>query len=226
MGTVVSIIDTQLLLQSLPALFSGAIVTLEIAALSCAIGLSLGTIIGIAHGSKSIVIRAIVGFYTTIIRGTPQLIQVLFAAYAIPLLFGISIPYFWCAVIALGLNSAAYISQIIRSGIASVDKGQIEAARVLGLSKAQTMRSIILPQAIQVVLPALGNEFITLVKDSSLASLIGVVELANVGRLIISKHYDAITAYTGVGLAYLVITTTLSFLLHLMEQRMNYRAEH
>lgn len=226
MGTFISMIDTQLLLQSLPALLSGAIVTLEIAALSCAIGLTLGTLLGIAHGSKNILFRALVGFYTTVIRGTPMIIQILFVTYALPSLLNIQIPYFWSATIAIGLNSAAYISQIIRSGISSVEKGQIEAAHVLGLSKTQTMRSIILPQAIQVVLPALGNEFITLVKDSSLASIIGVVELTKAGSLIASRTYDYLTLYAGIGLIYLIITTTLSVIMNIIERKMNYRAEH
>lgn len=221
-----SMIDTTLLVQSLPALLAGAVVTIEIAALSCAMGLTLGILLGIAHSSKNILLRTAVGFYTTIIRGTPMIIQILFVTYAIPQLLNITIPYFWSATIAIGLNSAAYISQIIRSGISSVDKGQIEAARVLGLSKTQTMRYIILPQAIQVVLPALGNEFITLVKDSSLASLVNVVELTKAGRLIESRTYDALTVYCGVGLIYLVITTTLSLIMDHFERRMNYRANH
>ncbi len=221
-----SIIDTQLLAQSLPALLKGAVITLEIAALSCSIGLVFGTILGIAQGSKNLFLRILVGVYTTIIRGTPQLIQLMFAAYAIPRLLNIEIPFFWCAVLALGFNSAAYISQIIRSGISSVDKGQVEAAHVLGLNKIQTMRYIVLPQAIQVVLPALGNEFITLVKDSSLASVIGVVELTKAGSLIASRTFDYLTVYAGIGLVYLVITTALSLFMDHIERRMNYRADH
>lgn len=218
-------INTELALTSLPSLIRGAIVSLEIATLSCFIGLTLGTIIGLIQEYGNTIIRWIANVYVTIIRGTPMLIQIFIAYYVLPQI-GISIPEFWAATLAIGLNSSAYISSIVRSGIASVGKGQIEAAQVLGFSTAQTIQLIILPQALRVVLPSLGNEFITLIKDSALASIIGVEELSKEGSMIRSRTYDSLTIFPMVALLYLIMTTTLSIGMHYLEQRMNKHAGH
>jgi polar amino acid transport system permease protein len=166
------------------------------------------------------IIRAMITTFVTIIRGTPMLIQILFAVLVLPQL-GISIPTLWAVIMAIGLNSSAYISNIVRAGISSVGRGQLEAGKVLGLSSWQITRFIVLPQALRIALPALGNEFITLVKDSSLASVVGITELTQEGRMELSKTFDALTIYTGVALVYLVITTTLSLLISYAERRMN-----
>lgn len=213
-------INTELALLELPNLLRGALVSLEIAACSCVIGLTLGTILGLAQEYAPTIIRWYVNAYVTIIRGTPMLIQIFIAYYMLPQL-GIHLPDFWAATIAIGLNSGAYISSIVRSGIASVGKGQIEAAQVLGFSSWQTIQLIILPQALRIVLPSLGNEFITLIKDSALASIIGVVELSKEGSIIRSRTYDAITTFTAVATIYLVMTTSLSIIMHCLEKRMN-----
>ena len=213
-------IDFQLIKDSIPLLIRGAIVTLEIAGLGAAIGIILGTFLALGQTSKSRILRWLVTIYVTIIRGTPMLIQIMFATFIFPQL-GINLAPFWIAIIIIGLNSAAYVSQIIRAGIKSVNKGQIEAGRVLGLSTIQITRFIILPQAFRVVIPALGNEFVTLIKDSSLASVIGVVELTKEGNFIRSRTFDAISSFAAVALVYLLITTTLSLLINWLEQRMN-----
>lgn len=219
-------IDIQLIIDSLPKLLTGAWVTLQIALLTTAIGLILGTLFGIVLSIKKSMLRLPVVWYTSVIRGTPMVIQILFVTYALPQLLGITIPYFWSAVWAIGLNSAAYIAYIISSGITSIDKGQIEAAQVLGLSKIQTMRYIILPQVFRVMLPALGNELITLVKDSSLASIINVPELTKTARLIESRTLDALSMYCAVGIIYLIITSILSFFVNRLEARMQARVNH
>jgi arginine/lysine/histidine transport system permease protein len=213
-------IDIQLIKDSLPLLLRGAVVTLEIAFCGALIGLIGGTILGVAQTSRSTILRWLVTLYVTIIRGTPMLIQITFAFFVLPE-YGIRLPAFWFAVIAIGLNSAAYVSQIIKAGIRSIGRGQIEAGRVLGLSNVDIMRHIILPQAFRVVTPALGNEFITLVKDSSLASVIGVVELTKAGSIIRGRTLDIMSTYLAVALVYLIITTTLSLLINRFEQRMN-----
>ena len=218
-------IDTTMIINALPDLLRGMRVTIQIALISGFIGITLGTVLGLIQDSPNFIIRFIVGIYTTIIRGTPMLIQILFVYFVLPQL-GLRIPAFWAAVFAIGLNSAAYISQIIRSGIASVSKGQIEAAKVLGLSPLQVTRYIILPQAIRVVLPALGNEFITLVKDSSLASIIDVIELSKAGKFIISRTHDALTIYCAVAVLYLLMTTALSLFITYLERRMKRHAGH
>ena len=144
-------------------------------------------ILGTLHSSKNRFVRWLVLMYTTLFRGTPMLIQILFARYALPRM-GIMLPAFWSAVCAIGLNSGAYISFIIHSGISSVPRGQVEAGKVLGFSYFQILRYIVLPQALQIVFPALGNEFITLIKDSSLASVIGVPELTQQSNFILSTQ--------------------------------------
>lgn len=216
-------IDIPLLLKSLPALVQGALVSIQIAAGSCSIGFVFGTVFGLGQSSESKTLRMLIGVYVTIFRGTPMLIQLTIAYFVLPQ-FGISVSAFWTAIIAIGMNSTAYVSQIIRSGIASVSRGQLEAAQVLGLTKLQTIQYILLPQAIRVIFPALGNEFITLIKDSSLASIIGVTELAKQGSIIQSQTYDALTVYAGVALMYLLITSTLTLLLSMAQKRMNRHA--
>ena len=216
-------IDFSLLARFYPALLYGAWVSLQIAFFSCSIGLIFGTLLGIASCVRNRLLANVVLFYTTIVRGIPMLAQIMFVAYVLPET-GIDLPLFWGAVIAIGLNSSAYVCHIIRSGILAVDSGQVEAARVLGLSNSQVMRFVILPQAFRMVLPALGNEFVTLVKDSSLASTVGVVELTKTGSTIRSLTFDVVTVFTAVGCLYLAMTLTLSALISWIERRMSRHA--
>jgi polar amino acid transport system permease protein len=176
------------------------------------------------HTSENSLLRSFVTTYVIIIRGTPMLIQIFSAYFLLPQL-SIYISAFWTAIIAIGLNSAAYISQIIKSGISSIGIGQMEAAKVLGFSTVDTIYYIILPQALRTTLPALGNEFVTLIKDSSLASLIGVAELTKQGNFVKSKTFDAITVYFAIAVLYLIITSTISFLVARLEKRMNIHAQ-
>ena len=218
------IIDFNLILQYLPVLLQGLVVTLQIAAASCCIGLILGTALALMQTSNNQLLRLFVTMYVIIIRGTPMLIQILCAYFLLPQI-GIQISALWTAIIAIGLNSGAYISQIIRSGISSVGAGQIEAAQVLGFSTSDTIRYIILPQAVRVTLPALGNEFVTLIKDSALASIIGVAELTKQANFVKSKTFDAITVYFAVAILYLILTSTISFFVARLEKRMNIHAQ-
>jgi len=218
-------IDFSILAKSYPALLEGTLITLSIALLSSILGFVGGTIVGFLHCYSNAVIRTLVSIYVTAMRGTPMLIQISFIYLLLPQL-GIQISAFFSAVLAIGFNSIAYISQIIKSGITSIDKEQIETAQVLGLSQTQTMRFIVFPQAIRVVVPSLVNEFITLIKDSSLASFIGVVELFKASSRIISYTYDPIPIYCAMAAIYLTLTTTLTFIVHYLEQRMNYHVKH
>lgn len=218
-------IDFQLIKESMPLLLQGALVTIKIAAFSTCIGIILGTLLALMQTSRSRIARWLANIYVTIIRGIPMLIQITFAYYALPE-FGIQFPAFWVAVVAIGLNSAAYVSQIIKTGIKSISRGQIEAGRVLGLSTMDITRFIILPQAFRLVIPSLGNEFITLVKDSSLASIIGVVELTKEGNFIRGRTFDAFTVFAAVAFIYLIITTTLSLFINWFEQRMNHHVKN
>lgn len=213
-------INFELIRLALPALLKGALVTLQITATAFILGITGGTILGIAHTSKNKVLEWLVSTYVTIIRGTPMLIQIMVIYFVLPKI-GLHLPATLSAIVAIGLNSSAYVSQIIRSGIRSVPKGQIEAAQTLGISKSDTLRYIILPQALRVVLPALGNESVTLIKDSSLASYIGVAELFKEGQTVISQTYDSLSVYFVLAGIYLIMTTTVSYLVMLLERRSN-----
>lgn len=216
----VMMIDFKLIENSLPNLLRGTGITLQITFIAAFIGLVLGTIFAAAEGSKSRILRFAIATYVTLFRGTPMLVQILFVYYVLPE-FGVLIAPFWAASVAIGLNSGAYISQIIRSGISAVSIGQIEAAQTLGFTRFQTLRYIVFPQAFRVSLPSLGNELITLVKDSSLASIIGVMELSKEGSLIRSRTYDAFSILLAVSLIYLLLTATLGFFIKLQEKRLN-----
>ncbi len=211
--------------EAMPYLLRGTLVTLKIAFFSSIIGFLGGTLLGFVQSRSNSLLRSLVTIYVTIFRGTPMLIQIPFFYYLLPEL-GIELSLFATAVIAIGLNSMAYISQIVRSGIASIGRGQIEAAHVLGFSSWQTMRFILFPQAIRTVVPALLNEFITLIKDSSLASTIGVVELFKEGTIIISRTYAVIPIYCAIAMIYLTLTTALSLFATMIERKMNKHAHH
>ena len=218
-------IDFSLILQALPTLLRGLIVSLEIAFGALCIGMIGGTILGIGQSLGSPLVRAIIGIYAAIIRGTPMLIQIVFLYYLVSVA-GIGLSPFATAVIAIGLNSSAYVSQIMRAGILAVPRGQREAAKTLGISSRDTILYIMLPHAVRVVLPALGNESVTLVKDSSLASLIGVMELYKEGQVVISLTYDALSTYCAIAALYLLVTTTLSFAVYRLEIFLNRHAHH
>lgn len=203
------------------AFLQGTILTLKIATLGCFIGIIGGIVLGLIQAQIKGPIAWLVSLYTIIIRGTPMLIQITFITYFLLPALGFHCSDITSAIIAIGINSSAYVSQIIRSGINAVSVGQREAAHVLGLSHIQTIRFIILPQAIRTVLPALGNELVTLVKDTSLASTIGVMELTKQAAFVQSRTFDAIGVYGIVAAIYLLITSVLSLFVYYLEQRMN-----
>lgn len=198
----------------------GTLLTLKIACFGCLIGITGGVVLGLIQSYIKGPLAWLVTLYTIVIRGTPMLIQIMFVYFLLPEL-GFRLSDIWSAIIAIGINSSAYVSQIIRSGINTVGLGQREAAHVLGLSQLQTIRFIILPQAIRAVLPALGNELITLIKDTSLASTIGVMELTKRSFFVLTRTYDVIGVYGIVAAIYLAITSTLSLFVYYLEQRMN-----
>lgn len=213
-------LNLDLIYKFLPNLLHGAAITLKISFLSSMIGFALGTILGFWQTGKIKIVSYIVTAFVTIIRGTPMLIQIAFSYFVIFPTLGVQTSALYIAIFAIGVNSSAYICEVIRSGIQSVDYGQIEAAKTLGLSDNQIDRYIVFPQALKAVLPALGNEIVTLIKDSSLASTIGVMELFKEGKNIINQTYDAITIYIVIAFIYLLITSTVSFILRVIESRM------
>ncbi len=216
-------INVELLLNSLPALLNGAAASLKIMFIALSVGVFLGTILGVIQTYAHAIFGFFVSVYVGIIRGTPQLIQITFFYYVLPMM-GISLSGFMTAALALGINSSAYVSQIIRSGIKAVGKDQQEAAKVLGFTPLQTIWYIVLPQAVRYVLPALANEGMTLVKDTSLAYVIGVTELYKEARSIISQSYDVFTVFLMVTVLYLIMTSCISGIAYLLDQRMNRHA--
>lgn len=197
--------------NSLPALLAGAFVTLQLAAVSVFLGFIGGSLLGMVRLSVVRPLRWAARLYIDFFRGTPLLVQIFMIYFGIPALvkqlgWEFSFDRFLAAVIALSLNSAAYIGEIVRAGIQSIEPGQSEAARCLGLNRIQTMRHVIFPQAFRRMLPPLGNEFITLLKDTSLVAVIGFEELFRRGQLIVAENYRPFELYATVALVYLALT--------------------
>jgi polar amino acid transport system permease protein len=204
----------------------GLLVTLEITTLSVAFGLVIGLFMGIMRLSSNFVLKYIAVIYIDFIRGTPLLVQIFLIYFALPMIIGQRIDPFIAAVTACSINSGAYIGEIFRAGIQSIDKGQMEAGRSLGMSYAQTMRYIILPQAFRRIVPPLGNEFIAMLKDSSLVSVIGFEELTRRGQLIIARTYASFEIWATVAIMYLILTLTISRIVDYLERRMKTDDRH
>lgn len=195
--------------------------TLTLALISVAIGCLIGAIVAIMRLSKSKLMGAIATVYTEIIRDTPLLLQLYFFYFLLPdLLPALKLSKFTCIAVALIFNSGAYMSEVFRSGIQSIDRGQTEAARSLGLSASQTMIRIILPQAFKNVLPAMCNEFVAITKETSLASTFYVGDLMTQYQTISGKTYMVIEPLIIIGVIYFVVTFTMSKLIAVLERRL------
>lgn len=211
--------DFSLIWNSLPLLLAGAGVTIEITVIAVGLGFIFGLITSVCRLSGVKILQVIAVCYVNIIRGTPMLVQIFLIYFALPMVIGERINPFVAAVAACSINSGAYVSEIFRAGIQSVDKGQMEAGRSLGLSWMQTMRYVILPQAFKHVIPPLGNEFISMTKETSLVSVIGFEELTRRGQLIIAKTYGSFEIWLTVAAIYLVMTLTIARLVSYLERR-------
>ena len=211
--------DLSLIVNSLPLLLKGAGLTLEITALAVGLGLIIGLFLGLAQLSKNPIFRWPAKVYVDVIRGTPLLIQIFIIYFALPNIIGERIDPYIAAVAACSLNSGAYIAEIFRAGIQSISLGQMRAGLSLGMTYPQTMRYIVLPQAVKRIIPPLGNEFIAMLKDSSLVSVIGFEELTRSGQLVIAETYDTMEIWTCVAILYLVMTLTISQLVGWLEKR-------
>ena len=213
-------LNVDLMINSLPLLIVGAGITIQITAISVGLGLVIGMFVGIARICHVKVLRALATVYIDFLRGTPLLVQIFLIYFALPMVVGQRVDPFIAAITACGINSGAYIAEIFRAGIQAIDEGQMEAGRSLGMSWVQTMRYIIVPQAFKNVIPPLGNEFIALLKDSSLVSVIGFEELTRRGQLIIARTYGSLEIWITVALIYLVMTLTISRFVSYMEKRL------
>ncbi len=219
--------DVEAYLEGVVVAARGVPVTLLISLVAIIAGLVIGLCAAMAKRSKITIVRWIGNVYVDVLRGTPLLVQVLILAYGVPqLIRAVSgVQFNWSDMIivgfiACGINSSAYMAEIIRSGLQAVDVGQTEAARSLGLTNKQTMRYIIVPQAFKIIVPALGNEFVTLIKETSILSVAGIVEVTRRGTLWASQSFQSFPAYIGVAIVYLIMTLTLSRLVAYIERRL------
>ena len=209
----------ELMAQAMPLLLMGVGVTIKITAISVLLGILIGLFIGIARISTNRVIHLVAAVYVDFLRGTPLLVQIFLVYFALPVVTGQRIDPFLAAIAACSINSSAYVAEIFRAGIQSIDAGQMEAGRSLGMTWTQTMRYIIVPQAARRVIPPLGNEFIALLKDSSLVSVIGFEELTRRGQLIIARTYASLEIWLCVAIIYLAMTVSISRLVAWLERR-------
>ncbi|HML46374.1 MAG TPA: amino acid ABC transporter permease [Clostridia bacterium] len=206
-------------ISKFPAFMQGAGITLQLAFFTVIFGTIFGIIVAMLRRMRFAPIRWLMGAYVAFIRGTPLLVQALLFVYGLPQL-GVKMPRFTISVLALVFNSGAYMAEIIRAGIQSIDHGQTEAAESLGMSKLQTMLYIILPQAIKVTLPAMGNEFVVIIKESSILYAVGVYELTYQAYRMASTNFLYIETLIVAALIYFVMTYVTSKLLALLERRM------
>ncbi|HCY8068395.1 ABC transporter permease subunit [Staphylococcus aureus] len=199
----------------------GIKITILISLIGVALGSILGAFVALMKLSKIKIISWIASIYIEILRGTPMLVQVFIVFFGITAALGLDISALVCGTIALVINSSAYIAEIIRAGINAVDKGQMEAARSLGLNYRQTMKSVIMPQAIKNILPALGNEFVTLIKESSIVSTIGVGEIMFNAQVVQGVSFDPFTPLIVAAALYFVLTFVLTRIMNMIEGRLN-----
>ena len=199
----------------------GIKITILISLIGVALGSILGAFVALMKLSKIKIISWIASIYIEILRGTPMLVQVFIVFFGITAALGLDISALVCGTIALVINSSAYIAEIIRAGINAVDKGQMEAARSLGLNYRQTMKSVIMPQAIKNILPSLGNEFVTLIKESSIVSTIGVGEIMFNAQVVQGISFDPFTPLIVAAALYFVLTFVLTRIMNMIEGRLN-----
>ena len=198
----------------------GTSITLFLSVFGVAFGVIIGVILALMKLSKNILAKSFSTAYIEILRGTPLLVQLYIVYYGLPRLTGIDFEDITLGIIAISLNSAAYVAEIIRAGVLSIDKGQLEAARSLGMSHRMAMTNIIIPQAFKNILPALGNEFIVLIKESAIVSVVGIHDLMYNADTVRGNTYMPFAPLIVAALIYFAITFILSKLLSLMERRM------
>lgn len=231
------VIDFSKLIPWTNVFIQGTVVTIVLSLITVILGSLLGLNAAMMKRSRYRVLNVIADLYAQIIRGTPMLVQLLIWLYALPQI-GIRLPElpflgsiygsreFITAVVALAINSGAYISELLRGGLNSIDKGQMEAGLSLGLSRSQSMRKIIIPQAVKVILPGLANEFITMIKESAIVSTVGIFDVTYSSNIIKAATYSTFEPLLVVALIYLFLTTVTTQLMAIMERKLNTDADH
>lgn len=201
-------------------IIEGSIITLQYSLISVLFGLVVGTILAVFKTSDTALLRYFGMFYTSVFRGTPLLIQLSIVHYLLPQFTGIKTTVFVSGVIAFSFNSGAYVSEIIRAGIESVDKGQMEAAKSLGLNKSHIMKDIILPQAIRNILPSLVNELVNMLKESAIISILGEADLMRRAQIVSSETFDYFTPLLTAAISYYILVLVFSSLAKILERRL------
>jgi polar amino acid transport system permease protein len=202
-----------------PRMASAALVTIAVATLAQTLATVMGFLVALGLRARSRPLNALAGGYIWLFRGTPPLIQLLLFYFGLPQL-GLRLSVFEAGVAALSLYAGAYMAEIVRAGLESIDKGQAEAARSLGFSRALTMRSVLLPQALRVILPPFGNEFTSMMRTTSLLSVISFEELLRVTTLAINEIFRPLELYSVAAIYYLLMTTSWMYVQKLLEQRL------
>ncbi|MHC5269517.1 amino acid ABC transporter permease [Enterococcus sp. LJL98] len=225
-------LDFGKLVKWIPTFIDGTIVTIVLSLMTVFLGSIIGLLATLLQQSPKKILQAIAAAYTQIIRGTPLLVQLYIWLYGLPLI-GLTVPAlpflgetygsreFLTAVVALSINSGAYICELLRGGLEAIDKGQMEAGRSLGLSRKQTMHAVIIPQAIRVILPGLGNEFIAMIKESSIVSVVGIFDVMYTSNIIKASTYSIFEPLIVVAIIYFFLTFTLTALMKQLEKRLS-----
>ena len=211
--------DWALVGKAVPLLAAGLLTTAKICSLAMLLGVALGGLLGLASLSRIAPVRWAVRGYVDFIRGTPLLIQIFLVYFALPVI-GLNLPEFWAGVLALGLNAAGFIAEIVRAGVGAVDRGQAEAARAIGMRHRQILWYILLPQSLRTVVPPATNELITLVKGSALLSVISVYELTRAGQAIIAVHFAPFEIFLLIALYYYLTISVLAWFSRWLERRL------
>ena len=214
-----SLINISSITNSADQLWRGLVTTMEIIGMSLVLSLGFGMLGGFAKLSKILPLRWLGTAYVSVIRGTPFIVQLFLIYFGLPQL-GVQLQPMVAGVLALGLYSGSYVTEIFRGAVQSVDKGQMEAARSCGMSSAAALRHVIIPQAFLRMLPPLGNEFVSLTKNSALVSFVTISELFLVGQSIISRTFDALTVYLFIGLVYYILTNIIGFVANTLEKKL------
>jgi polar amino acid transport system permease protein len=220
------------MIKWIPTFIDGMIVTVVLSLMTVFLGSIIGLVATFLQQSQKKSLKAVANIYTQVIRGTPLLVQLYIWLYGLPLI-GISLPTlpflgdvygsreFLTAVVALSINSGAYICELLRGGLESIDKGQREAGRSLGLSRKETMKSVIIPQAIRVVLPGLGNEFIAMIKESSIVSVVGIFDVMYTSNIVKAATYSIFEPLIIVAIIYFFLTYSLTGIMKQLEKRLS-----
>jgi polar amino acid transport system permease protein len=198
-------------------LMKGLLITLELSAFALLLSIPLGILLGLCRVSKNRILSSIAVSYVEFIRGVPLLVLLMWMYFVLGKF--LKLGPFWSGVLALGLFSAAFIAEIVRAGIQAIPRGQMEAARSSGMTSMQAMRFIILPQAFRKVVPPMASQFITLIKDSSLVSVISVVDLTQVAKNLVATSFKALEVWTSIAIIYFCITFFLSQIINRLERR-------